>query len=95
MQGEQLIGIRNTDVSKISLAEQLREVEENVSEVRESYFGLLGDAQDNVKKEQFIKGICDTFQCSIGLAMKMGIEVKEVAKYWNTKHKGKLKEGEI
>lgn len=95
MQGEQLIGIRNTDVSKISLAEQLREVEENVSEMRESYFGLLGDAQDNVKKEQFIKGICDTFQYSIGLAMKMGIEVKEVAKYWNTKHKGNLKEGEI
>lgn len=86
----ELIGIKNIDLSGISIAEELRKLNEEQIELQDSFYELLSIPTES-NKEHFAEELCDQFQASLSLAKLMGIDIKYIANHWNTKHKEKLR----
>lgn len=71
-----MIELKNIDLSKVSIGEQLKKIDEEENEFKE----CLVNPEES--KEHTIEEFLDTVQAMIGLLYKLGITAQDVMNYY-------------
>jgi hypothetical protein len=86
----QLIEIKNIDLTGLTLVDELEKAEEEEKEFKEALITYLYDTNE-VSREHLLEESCDKVQVILSTLKMLDIDIEEITEYWNTKHLEKLK----
>lgn len=84
------IEIKNIDLTGLSLVDELVKKDEEDKEFMDALIMYLYSPNE-ITKEHLLEELCDLKQVRLSIMKIIGIDVDEIAEYWNTKHLEKIK----